>query len=958
VWLNRKGLAREALVGWLTARGVPAEAEVEAFGPGIFTARIRAGDPRAPDFAADRVTVRYAMKLNGIEVRAVRLERPVLRAAVRGGKLSVGALDPIVQAFLKRPPRPDVRKPRIDIEGGRLFLASDYGPVTLTANARVEDGKLMALSALAAPARLKGPGFETASGPASLNLVTRGGTADVRLDAPLPLARAGEATLTNGRLSLLVQAPYPDLVKRRGDGGLVVRATLSGRDLALAGRRFAHADLTTAFTGQTRGWIADLAVTGRATADLRADGGEISGARISRVRAAGAAEDVRWTRAGGDRVSARVQLTGTGEGVTAGDLQLAVMTVAAGGPVTLGRGGVSAQLSGSAVGQGGWSGLGAPVPADGASVIAIKRAARGFRLAAPEVALAIRDGAMRARLPQPVRLIPDTGGAVTLAARGQGFRLTSAGGGLPAMDAEVTRLELAPGGATAVGRVRAKLSAGPAIDAELDASGRLRLADGVATFAADRCIPLKAARLEFGANDVEALSGRFCPTKEPLFRFAGGDWRATGRVEAGAASVPFTQTRVTDGAGTATFASRGGRLTAQAQIASARLTDTAPSPRFNPLTAQGRATLSNFVWTADADLSIPGGRVARAHLVHDTGIGVGFLTLSTGELRFAEGGLQPDQLSPAAAAVGSPATGAVTFDGRFDWAQTGVGSRGALSIPGLDFQSPAGRVEGLKGQIAFTSLAPLAAAAGQTLTIAKVDAIVPLTDLQARFSLANEVLTIAGGEAAVGGGKVRIESLEVPLTPGGATRGVLFFDGVQLHDLIEASPFGDKVELDARVSGRVPFERVDNRVRITGGDLKAIEPGRLSINRTALSGVKANGEAQLPTTAPDPNATFTDFAYQAMENLAFDTLEAAIASRPDGRLGVLFHIVGRHDPPTKQQIRLGLMDLIQRRFMGRKLPLPSGTQVNLTLDTSLNLDDLLSDYADYRRLHGSGGVQP
>ena len=52
------------------------------------------------------------------------------------------------------------------------------------------------------------------------------------------------------------------------------------------------------------------------------------------------------------------------------------------------------------------------------------------------------------------------------------------------------------------------------------------------------------------------------------------------------------------------------------------------------------------------------------------------------------------------------------------------------------------------------------------------------------------------------------------------------------------------------------------------------------------------------------------------------------------------------------------MDLIQKRFLGRKLPLPSGTGVNLTLDTTLNLDDLLADYADFRRLHGSGAVQP
>ena len=75
-------------------------------------------------------------------------------------------------------------------------------------------------------------------------------------------------------------------------------------------------------------------------------------------------------------------------------------------------------------------------------------------------------------------------------------------------------------------------------------------------------------------------------------------------------------------------------------------------------------------------------------------------------------------------------------------------------------------------------------------------------------------------------------------------------------------------------------------------------------------------------------------------------------------MGVLFHVVGRHDPPQKQEIRLSLMDLIRRRFLGRTLPLPSGTGVNLTLDTTLNLDQLLADYAEFRRTRGSGQVQP
>ncbi len=116
-------------------------------------------------------------------------------------------------------------------------------------------------------------------------------------------------------------------------------------------------------------------------------------------------------------------------------------------------------------------------------------------------------------------------------------------------------------------------------------------------------------------------------------------------------------------------------------------------------------------------------------------------------------------------------------------------------------------------------------------------------------------------------------------------------------------------------------------MRILGGDLHAIQPGRLSIDRSAIDAVQAGGTAELPTgvtAAVDPNATFTDFAYQAMENLAFTTMDAGVSTHDDGRLGVLFHIVGEHDPPQRQEIKLSLFDLIGRKFLGRKLPLPSG----------------------------------
>jgi len=89
-----------------------------------------------------------------------------------------------------------------------------------------------------------------------------------------------------------------------------------------------------------------------------------------------------------------------------------------------------------------------------------------------------------------------------------------------------------------------------------------------------------------------------------------------------------------------------------------------------------------------------------------------------------------------------------------------------------------------------------------------------------------------------------------------------------------------------------------------------------------------------------------DFAYQALENLSFDQLSADLNSVPGGRLQVLFHIKGRSDPPKPQQAEVGLVDLINGTALQKPIPLPNGTPIDLTLDTSLNFDELLKSYSE------------
>ncbi|MDZ4375878.1 MAG: YdbH domain-containing protein [Phenylobacterium sp.] len=970
-WLNRKTLAREALTGWLRSKGVASQVEVEAIGPDRFVARMWIGDAARPTFRADRVDVRYRLGLSGLEVRSVALSKPELRAAFRAGQLRMGPLDPLVQEFLSRPPDPDAAQPLIVVDDGLLMLDTDYGPVRAVADARVENGRLQTLSATTAAARLRGPDFQVDTGPGLVREVTRGDRIDLSLDVPLTRARFGEASLAQSRIILTAQAPYPDMTARKGDGAVTARLQMTAASAQTPGRRVTDTRLAATFNGQARGWIPDLALEGRLTANASITRASSPEGEARGVQLAVSSDALRWTRAGGDRLSGPLSVAAKAGSLAAADLDLNAVTASARGPVEASQQGLKADLAAAFAARGAWRGLGPTAAADSAEIAAMKRAARDFRLDVPAVRAQIDGARVTVTLNRPAQVLAASGARARLSARrpgapvfgpaGGAFTLAVQGGGLPQVDADVTRIAMTDGGATLQGRVQAAGSVGFLQDGAVDAAGRLTLAAGGVTFAADRCIVIRAGELDFGANDITELSGRLCPAGGPVFALSNGGWRVTGRAEGVQAAAPFVQGRVVDGAGRVRAQGRGAEVTARIDVTSARQEDLAPERRFNPFLMTGEVTLSEFIWRADLAFQRPNGApVGTALVTQDGRLGLGVAVIETEMLTFSDGGLQPVDLSPLAEAVGAPAVGSAKFSGRFDWSPDGSTSSGVVTIPSLDFRSGAGPVKGLRGQIAFSSLAPLKAAPGQELEVDEIQSMVVLSGLRARFEVADNLLKVEGGEATVGGGKVRVETLEVPLAPGAPTRGVLFVEGVQLREIVEASPFGDKVDLDAQVSGRIPFEMSGSRIRISGGDLKADKPGRLSIDRAALTGVAAGGmpAEATPPGAPDPNATFTDFAYQAMENLAFDSLDLTLTSREDGRLGMLFRIVGRHDPPQKQEIRLTLMDLIQRRFLGRKLPLPSGTGVNLTLDSTLNLDDLVSDWMEFQKARSSGPVQP
>lgn len=1010
LYLNRRAAARELLVGWLERKGVDADVEVERLEVNGFVGKISIGDPKNPDFKVERVEVDYALGLPwskaglGVTPSRVRLVRPIVRAAWKDGKLSLGSLDPLVEEFTGKPPKPDSRAPLVIVERGQARIDTEYGPVNLLADARIDNGKLMRLSGRMPAASLKSGGIEARGLGGVIEATTTGDRLAVALDLQAErFAATDQASGEGAVLHLKGDLPYPDMKTRRGDGRVALTGRFTADAVGAAGvnSRAVNADL--AFDGQVAGWINryDLKGKGRLTTTAGSVAAEGLQARAldlgltdAEVAVAGGAEadKARWSVT--TRARLNVAAGRAGETRLEG-LSLSSASLRAGGhgdalevqaPVTLQARSVRAKdfsLRGASgalnldivrdavtridvqgalkADHAAVTSLGAATADDLPEMAALKRGLGDFALNAPHIRLSSDNAGLELTLSQPITARPANGGELRveahhkpLFASGEGasgggaLSLTSTrGGGLPDARFEGIEWRLTRGGFAARLKGRAGLDFGPARDIAFSTQGELASSGGRLTYTADDCIPLTVGKLDLGENSVEAVSGRVCPGDEPLIAAQGGAWRARGRLADVQTTAPFLEMRFSQAEGRLAVDGAAKGLSMRAAISKAQVSDVADPARFLPLQAKGEAQLADEVWTAGFDLTRLGHEVGRIDLRHDGRLQAGGAAIAAPNLTFTEHGLQPADLSPLVADyVKSPVEGSAGFEGRFDWTAEGATSSGVLTVPDLDFTSPAGKVQGLTGGVEFTSLTPLITAPDQTLTADRVQTVTPLTDFQLTFGLDEKALTIGGGRIQAAGGRISVEPLSLPLTPGEGWGGVIVVEGVQLNELLKSANLQDKAELDAVVSGRLPFT-YDPKAgwRIVGGVLNGVRPGRLSIQPEVFDDLGAGGanSADLP-----PN-TMQDLAYQAMQDLAISDLTAEVNSLDEGRLGVRFRINGRHDPPQREQLRLTFMELIRRDFMNKKLNLPSDTPIDLTLDTTWNANQIVSDLLEYAR---------
>ncbi|HEX8660675.1 MAG TPA: C4-dicarboxylate ABC transporter, partial [Brevundimonas sp.] len=290
VWLNRRAATRQILIGWLEQRGVDADMDIERLEMDGLVARIRIGDPANPDVLIERVEVDYGIGAPwskgglGVTPTRIRLVRPVVRASVRGGKLTFGSLDPLIEEFTGRPPRPDSRSPLVIVERARVRLDTDYGPANILGDARVDNGKLMRLVARMPATAFKSGEAEARGLSAAVDLTTTGDRIAVRFDATAEHATMEGLAGDTARLVVTGNLPYPDLKGRRGDGRAAINAAFTAARLSSGGTTARGTDARLGFTGQTTGWIETFRIAGDGDLDVRAARVDGPGTAASGIR--------------------------------------------------------------------------------------------------------------------------------------------------------------------------------------------------------------------------------------------------------------------------------------------------------------------------------------------------------------------------------------------------------------------------------------------------------------------------------------------------------------------------------------------------------------------------------------------------------------------------------------------------------------------------------------------------
>ncbi len=357
------------------------------------------------------------------------------------------------------------------------------------------------------------------------------------------------------------------------------------------------------------------------------------------------------------------------------------------------------------------------------------------------------------------------------------------------------------------------------------------------------------------------------------------------------------------------------------RVAAGPVRDLADVARFTPLSLDATFATQDDTVTVDAVLSPEGTFIILpVQARYDLPSGRIAVDARLPPQAFSPDGLQPAALSPLLnmlEQVGGQAEAVANLT--FDGGQLTSGAR--LSLDGLSFRAAGVQVDGITGSLNLESLLPPGTPPGQRLTIARIDAGLPLEDISLAFGVSSRpgqeptlkidrfAGSLAGGEIAIADATFRPgqsgETVPVRITDLDLRR---FLDGLNIQGLS-----GEGV-----VSGTLPVSTTDGGV--------AVQDGRLAAQGTGI--IRYQSEAADAALAGQ--ASQVDLVLQALKDFRYELLSIGINAGSDGEAALAIRMEG-HNPDVLEGRPLHF----NINVSGNMAPLITALQLGRELSTDL-----------------------
>lgn len=265
----------------------------------------------------------------------------------------------------------------------------------------------------------------------------------------------------------------------------------------------------------------------------------------------------------------------------------------------------------------------------------------------------------------------------------------------------------------------------------------------------------------------------------------------------------------------------------------------------------------------------------------DPATGAGQARIALAPVEFTPGGLQPVELD---ARLGSlrAVSGRIAGAAELGWSGGELRSSSAeLTLTSLGFRSSSASIEGLRGVIQLSSLAPLASARAQTLDAAALEvAGIRFREPHVRFSLGPERVHLEEARLSLGSGKLRVN--DAVLGPSDVAREwTVQAADLELRELLELAHI-EGVSGSGTLSGAIPLRLAGDGIEIRDALLESSQPGVLRIRSERVrSALGSAGE------------TVEQLAL-ALEDFHYETLRIELEKPVRGETVARLHLLGNN----------------------------------------------------------------